>query len=136
VNPTSKNGVREASGGTGEFMKKLLMAFGAGCLLASSVAANAADAANGKALADSHNCAACHGPGLTHPVSPDYPRLAGQYPDYLYWAMRSYQVGNSNPRFGRANAIMSAQLQNLSESDLSDLAAYISSLPGDLVLKK
>jgi cytochrome c553 len=117
-------------------MNKLLAALAVLGPLAASVPAYAADADHGKSLAGSHNCAACHGADLNHPVSNEYPKLAGQYPDYLYWAMRSYQVGNANPRFGRSNPIMSAQLQNLSESDLRDLAAYIHSLPGSLILKK
>ncbi len=98
--------------------------------------AHAADVSNGKALSDSHNCAACHGPGLNKPVSGDYPKLAGQHATYIYWALRQYQIGNGNPNFGRNNAIMAAQVQNLSQSDLKDLAAYIQSLDGSLVLKK
>jgi cytochrome c553 len=98
--------------------------------------AHAADASNGKVLTEAHNCAACHGPNLNKPVSAEYPKLAGQHADYLYWALRQYQMGNGNPNFGRSNAIMSAQVQSLSEGDLKDIAAYIESLPGDLVLKK
>jgi cytochrome c553 len=98
--------------------------------------AHAADAGNGKVLSESHNCAACHGPGLNKPVSGDYPKLAGQHATYIYWALRQYQIGNGNPNFGRNNAIMAAQVQNLSQSDLKDLAAYIESLDGSLVLKK
>jgi cytochrome c553 len=98
--------------------------------------AHAADAGNGKVLSESHNCAACHGPGLNKPVSGDYPKLAGQHATYIYWALRQYQIGNGNPNFGRNNAIMAAQVQSLSQSDLKDLAAYIESLDGSLVLKK
>ncbi|CAG9263689.1 Putative periplasmic cytochrome type-C oxidoreductase signal peptide protein [Paraburkholderia unamae] len=98
--------------------------------------ARAADASNGKALADSHNCAACHGPGLNKPVSPEYPKLAGQHADYIYWALRQYQMGNGNPHLGRNNPIMQAQVQSLSQSDMKDLAAYIESLKGDLIDKK
>lgn len=98
--------------------------------------AHAADASNGKALADSHNCAACHGPGLNKPVSPEYPKLAGQHADYIYWALRQYQMGNGNPHLGRNNPIMQAQVQSLSQSDMKDLAAYIESLKGDLIDKK
>jgi cytochrome c553 len=98
--------------------------------------ARAADAGNGKVLSESHNCAACHGPGLNKPVSGDYPKLAGQHASYIYWALRQYQLGNGNPNFGRNNAIMAAQVQSLSQSDLKDLAAYIESLDGALVLKK
>lgn len=98
--------------------------------------AYAADAANGKVLADSHNCAACHGVNLNKPVSPEYPKLAGQHADYVYWALRQYQMGTGNPNFGRSNPIMQAQVQSLSERDLKDLAAYVESLKGDLVEKK
>ena len=98
--------------------------------------ARAADVANGKALADSHNCAACHGAGLNNPVSPAYPRIAGQHADYVYWALRQYQMGTGNPLFGRNNPIMQAQVQSLSQNDMKDLAAYIESLPGSLVDKK
>jgi cytochrome c553 len=98
--------------------------------------AHAADASNGKVLADSHNCAACHGVNLNKPVSPEYPKLAGQHADYIYWALRQYQMGTGNPNFGRSNPIMQAQVQSLSERDLKDLAAYVESLKGDLVEKK
>ena len=112
---------------------------GAALALAAALAlhpAHAADASNGKALADSHNCAACHGPGLNKPVSPEYPKLAGQHADYIYWALRQYQMGTGNPHLGRNNPIMQAQVQSLSQNDMKDLAAYIESLKGDLVNKK
>lgn len=98
--------------------------------------AHAADAGNGKALVESHNCAACHGAKFTNPVSGDYPKLAGQHADYIYFALRSYQVGTANPNFGRNNAIMQAQVQSLSLSDMKDIGAYLESLPGELVEKK
>jgi cytochrome c553 len=98
--------------------------------------AHAADAARGKALADSHNCAACHGPGLNKPISPDYPKLAGQHADYIFWALRQYQMGTGNPHLGRNNPIMQAQVQTLSESDMRDIAAYIESLQGSLINRK
>ncbi|CAG4886796.1 c-type cytochrome [Paraburkholderia gardini] len=104
--------------------------------LVAANAAHAADASNGKVLADAHNCAACHGVNLNKPVSPEYPKLAGQHADYIYWALRQYQMGTDNPHLGRNNAIMKAQVQSLSQSDMKDLAAYIQSLDGDLVQKK
>jgi cytochrome c553 len=104
--------------------------------LAAANVAYAADAGNGKVLADAHNCAACHGVNLNKPVSPEYPKLAGQHGDYVYWALRQYQMGNGNPHFGRNNPIMQAQVQSLSQSDMKDIAAYVESLSGDLVEKK
>ena len=98
--------------------------------------AHAASIDNGKALVESHNCAACHGATFTKPVSNDYPKLAGQHADYIVMALRQYQMGTTNPRFGRSNPIMQAQVQGLSLSDMKDIGAYLESLPGTLVDKK
>jgi cytochrome c553 len=98
--------------------------------------AQASSIEKGKALVEKANCAACHGAGLNAPILPVYPKLAGQYPDYLYYALRAYQVGNLNPQFGRNNAVMSSQAQPYSDADLKDMAAYIASLPGNFVVKK
>jgi cytochrome c553 len=104
-------------------------------LMAANVA-HAASVSNGKVLSDSHNCAACHGVNLNKPVSPEFPKLAGQHSDYVYWALRQYQMGNGNPHLGRNNSIMQVQVQSLSPNDMKDIAAYIESLSGDLVQKK
>ncbi|CAM3725614.1 c-type cytochrome [Polynucleobacter arcticus] len=98
--------------------------------------AQASSIDKGKTLVEKANCAACHGANLNAPILPAYPKLAGQYPEYLYYALRAYQVGNSNPQFGRNNAIMSSQSQPFSDADLKDMAAYIASLPGNFVVKK
>ena len=105
-------------------------------LLSSIGIAHAASADKGKALVEKANCASCHGAGLNAPILPAYPKLAGQYPDYLYYALRAYQVGGTNAQFGRNNAVMSSQVQSLSDADLQDMAAYISKLPGNFVIKK
>ena len=81
------------------------------------VAAAKGDAEAGKKK--SAPCAACHGPnGIS--VSPDFPNLAGQYDDYLLKALTHYKNGK------RKNPIMVAQVANLSEKDMMDLAAYFS----------
>ncbi|WP_231971187.1 c-type cytochrome [Polynucleobacter necessarius] len=67
---------------------------------------------------------------------PVYPKLAGQYSDYLYYALKAYKVGNGNAQYGRNNAIMGSQVQNFSDADMQDIAAYIASLPGNFVIKK
>jgi cytochrome c553 len=118
-------------------MKKFLAVIAAlGTGLAVGAAAHAADPVHGKELVERTNCAACHGPGLAKPASTEFPKLAGQHADYLFYAMRQYQTGAGNSLFGRNNPIMQAQVQNLSEDDLQDIASYIASLPGDLVTKK
>ncbi|MBU3586266.1 cytochrome c [Polynucleobacter sp. 31A-FELB] len=105
-------------------------------LLSTIGVAQAASAEKGQALVEKANCASCHGAGLNAPILPAYPKLAGQYSDYLYYALRAYQVGGSNAQFGRNNAVMSSQVQAFSDADLHDIAAYISKLPGNFVVKK
>lgn len=68
-------------------------------------------------------CAACHGAD-GNSGSPDFPRLAGQYEDYLYRALLDYKAGK------RKNPIMSAQVQTLQDRDMKDLAAYFASQKG------
>lgn len=96
-------------------------------LLALALAAvPAAFAASGDASAGkkkSTPCAACHGAEGVSP-SPDFPNLAGQYADYLESAMRHYKNGK------RKNPIMAEQVKNLSQRDMTDLAAYFASQRG------
>ena len=98
--------------------------------------ASAASVDKGQALVEKGNCASCHGAGLNAPILPIYPKLAGQYPDYLYYALKAYKVGGSNPQYGRNNAIMGALVQGYSDADMQDIAAYIASLPGNFVIRK
>lgn len=112
-------------------MKKLIAALFFGAV---SVNAFAADIANGEALAKKYNCAACHGADYTKPIDPSYPKLAGQHADYLKHALLAYKRG-AGPN-GRNNAIMAGQVQPLSNKDMADIAAYLHSLPSDLVLKR
>ena len=89
----------------------------------------------GKAAAQKYNCAACHGADFKSPIDPSYPKLAGQHQDYLEHALVAYQRGGDGPN-GRGNAIMGAQAKALSHDDVRNLAAYLHSLPGVLVLEK
>jgi cytochrome c553 len=84
-----------------------------------------------EALLKKGNCVSCHGGNLSTPIAPNYPKLAGQYADYLFDALKAYQSDN-NPHFGRANPIMGAQAKPFSHAELKELAEYISSLPGEV----
>jgi cytochrome c553 len=96
-------------------MKKILIIAAA---MALGAAAHAADPAAGKEK--SKTCAACHGEnGISQ--APDFPKLAGQYNDYLVRALSDYKSG------ARKNAIMAGQVTNLTQQDIADLAAYYSS---------
>ena len=77
------------------------------------------------------NCASCHGANLSRPIDPSYPKLAGQHADYLYVAMKAYQV-DKNPQVGRNNAIMMGMARPFTHAELKVLTAYIASLPGEL----
>lgn len=97
--------------------------------LAFSGAAHAADAEAGRKIGDAQ-CAACHGADGKSPVDPSYPKLAGQYSDYLLKALNDYHSG------ARKNAIMGAIAKPLSKQDMQNLAAYYASLPGALSHEK
>lgn len=89
-------------------------------------AAQAADIEAGKQKASV--CQGCHGED-GNSKDPQFPRLAGQYPDYLLQALIDYQSG------ARKNPIMAPFVQNLSRSDMENLAAYFASRPNGLVVK-
>jgi len=95
-------------------MRKLLMLAAA---LAFCTAAHAGDPAAGKEK--SKPCAACHGEnGVSQ--APDFPKLAGQYYEYLVRALNDYKSG------ARKNPVMAPQAANLKPEDIADLAAYFS----------
>ena len=101
-----------------------------------SLAATAGDSIEaGKLAAEKFNCASCHGANYSTPIDPSYPKLAGQYKDYTVQALKAYQRGNEGA-YGRGNAIMGAQAKALSNTDINNIAAYLNSLPGSLVLQK
>ena len=120
----------------GIFMKVALVTAVLLSSLSLTHVANAASADKGQALVEKANCASCHGAGLNAPILPVYPKLAGQYADYIYYALKAYKVGNGNAQYGRNNAIMGSQVQNFSDADMQDIGAYIASLPGNFVVKK
>lgn len=72
-------------------------------------------------------CAACHGPDGNKPTGPDFPVLAGQYPDYIKKALSDYKSGKRN------NPIMKGFAATLSVQDMDDLAAWFASRPSNLV---
>ena len=112
-------------------MKKLIIALALGAV---SLHAAAADVKRGGELAKKYNCAACHGADFNKPIDPSYPKLAGQHKDYLEHALTAYKRGDAAN--GRNNAIMTGQVKPLTNQDIKDLAAYLHSLPGSLVMHR
>ncbi|WP_147652470.1 c-type cytochrome [Vulcaniibacterium gelatinicum] len=86
----------------------------------------------GKQLATTKNaatgqaCVDCHGADGNTPIDPSYPKLGGQYADYLAHALIAYRKGD------RDNALMASQAQPLDDQQIADLAAYFASRPGQL----
>ncbi len=88
-------------------------------------AASAGNIAAGKEKATAM-CASCHGADGITTIDPSYPKLAGQYPDFLVRALTDYKTG------ARKNAIMAGMAAGLSKADIANLAAYYASLPSPL----
>ena len=117
-------------------MKKIFA--GVAFLLSTSAFINAHAAGNiaaGEAAVKKYSCASCHGADFHSPIDPSYPKLAGQHQDYLRHALIAYRRGNEAMN-GRTNAIMGAQAKALTDQDIENIAAYLHSLPGTLVLQK
>ena len=92
-------------------------------LEADNTPATFGDAAAGATKAAA--CAACHGLD-GNSADPQYPKLAGQHPEYLAKALHDYKSG------ARPNAIMAGFAAGLSDEDIDDLSAYFASQKGDL----
>lgn len=117
-------------------MKKLIVPVVVLLLAAVSFQASANDRVEaGKAAVAKFNCASCHGADYNSPIDPAYPKLAGQHQDYLEHALISYRRGAGGPN-SRSNPIMGPLAKQLSDQDIKNIAAYLHSLPGTLVLRK
>jgi cytochrome c553 len=77
------------------------------------------------------NCASCHGANLSKPVLEGSPKIAGQHADYLYVALKAYQV-SGNPQVGRGNAVMGGIAKQFTHEELRQLSDYLATLPGEL----
>lgn len=84
-----------------------------------------------EALLKKAACVSCHGENFAKPIDPAYPKIAGQHADYLFVALKAYKTEN-NPQVGRSNGVMAGMAKQFSNSELKELAKYISSLDGDL----
>jgi cytochrome c553 len=89
-------------------------------LMGWSQMAGAADEQLGKKLSDS-TCAACHGANGIGIIAL-YPNVAGQKREYLVSQLRAFRDGS------RKNAIMSPMAAHLSDADIENVAAFLSSL--------
>jgi len=82
----------------------------------------AGDPVAGQAKAEAERCVECHGPqgqgdGHTNPEV-RFPKLAGQYADYLARQLRDYRSG------ARRHDVMRLNAQRLEDADIRDHAAF------------
>jgi cytochrome c553 len=92
-----------------------------------AIPVTAADTAAGQAKVK-EICQACHGLD-GNSATADYPKLGGQYPDYLAKALRDYKSG------ARKNPIMAGFAGALTAKDIDNVAAYYASQPPVLARK-
>jgi len=74
------------------------------------------DPEHGKRIAEA-KCASCHGTD-GNSADPQYPKLAGQNPAYLYWQLWAFNTG------ARRSDIMSGIVAALSDADAADAASF------------
>ncbi len=70
-------------------------------------------------------CSSCHGAEGNAPIDGMYPKLGGQYADYIGHALQAYRSGD---RAGGTADIMGAQAKGLSDQQIADVAAYFGSV--------
>lgn len=83
------------------------------------------------ALLQKGACVSCHGANFNTPIDGNTPKIAGQYADYLYIALKSYR-DNTHQTWGRGNAVMGGMAKQYTEAELKAMAKYLSRLPGEV----
>ncbi len=94
------------------------------CLTTSAFASDAPKAAKPDTAAGEAKytamCAACHGAD-GNSAAPENPKLAGQHPEYLAKQLAEFKSGK------RANAVMGGMAAALSDEDMKNISAWLSS---------
>ncbi len=72
-----------------------------------------------------YTCVGCHGIPNYNNAYPSYrvPKLGGQNAEYIVNALKEYKSGE------RSHQTMHAQATSLSDQDIADIAAYLSTAP-------
>lgn len=82
--------------------------------------------ANVKSAATGQTCIDCHGADGNNPLDPTYPKIGGQYRDYIAHALQAYRSGD------RVHSLMSNQAAELDDQQIADLAAWFASRPAQI----
>jgi len=81
--------------------------------------------ADGKALYMEKTCIACHGKDAKKPLTPEYPRLAGQNAKYAEKQMLDIKSG---ARANGNSAAMKGVMHLVSDEEIKELAKYLSEI--------
>jgi cytochrome c len=81
--------------------------------------------ADGKALYLEKTCVACHGKDAKKPLTPEYPKLAGQNAKY---AEKQMQDIKSGARANGNSAAMKGVMHLVSDEEIKELAKYLSEI--------
>lgn len=81
--------------------------------------------ADGKALYMEKTCIACHGKDGKKPLTPEYPKLAGQNAKY---AEKQMQDIKSGARANGNSAAMKGVMHLVSDEEIKQLAKYLSEI--------
>lgn len=101
-------------------MKKVLIAVAALGMIAGAGTAVAGDAAAGKAKFAV--CSGCHGANGAGNAALGYPKLAGLDAGYVAEQLAAFKSGK------RDNATMKAMSAGLTDADMANIGAYVSTL--------
>ena len=104
-------------------MKLSLILAGSLSIVAASFASQAF--ADGKALYLEKTCIACHGKDAKKPLTPEYPKLAGQNAKY---AEKQMQDIKSGARANGNSAAMKGVMHLVSDDEIKQLAKYLSEI--------
>ena len=93
------------------------------CILGTSHAMDGEGSAEAGEARYSQNCGNCHGPAGMGLAS--YPTIAGKEVDYLVERLKTYRAGK---KIGPNSALMIMMAKPLSDEEIRDLAAYLSTV--------
>ena len=93
--------------------------------ISADVETNPERVAKGKTLHATRGCGGCHGATGVAPGGSNTPRLAGQYPEYLYIQMKDYL--NEKVTIPASASVMRGMLKGSSDEDIQALAEFYAS---------
>ncbi len=94
----------------------------AGALAVVLASGGTAGAQTGQELFAAKGCVACHGPTGKKSILPIYPKLAGQYAEYLVLQLKAFKT---QERKGPQAALMWGMAAQLSEAEMQKISDFL-----------